>query len=96
MEGTYVITNPDAGKHVYLRKVEMTKPYNWEGSGGFCIMRTPEKRKKARRTTGELVTAEYTTEIRKAKRFESLEAAEKYIQEYHVLRHCRIARGEKE
>ena len=94
MAGEYLIRHATESR-VYLRKIEQTKRRRWETVSGFLIQRAPGKRKNVKTEVGTMITAEYTPEIRKAKRFESLEAAEEYIRKHGVLRFCRIVRAEE-
>ena len=88
----YAIVNGDAGNKLYLTGIEKGKCAVWDTDGlGQMVCKVKRiTRKDTGNEKGIQVVGHYKPDARDARKFRTVEAAQKMIDENPVLRFCRV------
>ena len=85
---SYVIVGGKSNEKFYLTSVRKERGIEWETDGVGMVVRKVEKVSRKDTGCGSQIVGTYVTDLKKAKKFKTREAAEKQIAEYPVLRYC--------
>lgn len=88
----YAIVSGSEEHPLYLTGITKGRCATWESDGIGRIVRKVERKpvKETGAEKGLQIVGHYMPDVSKARMFRSIEAAQKLISEYKVLRFCRV------